>query len=120
MQPGARGTLWWRALAWMALAAVFTATHWPNLQLDLPMRGSDKVLHAVAFMMLALVWWPTGFIRSVPRAPGCMGQAPAAGASCVGATAEAAFARLARGLAAGAGSASVGHHRSTWCRAICM
>ena len=66
MQPGARGTLWWRALAWIALAIVFTATHWPNLQLDLPMRGSDKVLHAVAFMMLALVWWPTGFIRSVP------------------------------------------------------
>ncbi len=66
MQPGARGTLWWRALAWMALATVFTATHWPNLQLDLPMRGSDKVLHAVAFMMLTLVWWPTGFIRSVP------------------------------------------------------
>jgi len=66
MQPGARGTLWWRALAWMALAIVFTATHWPNLQLDLPMRGSDKVLHAVAFMALALVWWPTRFIRSVP------------------------------------------------------
>ena len=66
MQPGARGTLWWRALAWMALAIVFTATHWPNLQIDLPMRGSDKVMHAVAFMMLALVWWPTGFIRSVP------------------------------------------------------
>lgn len=66
MRPGARGTLWWRALAWVALATVFTATHWPNLQLDLPMRGSDKVLHAVAFMMLALVWWPTGFIRSVP------------------------------------------------------
>ena len=56
MQPAARGTLWWRALAWMALATVFTATHWPNLQLDLPMRGSDKVLHAVAFMALALVW----------------------------------------------------------------
>jgi len=66
MQPGMRGTLWWRALAWMALAIVFTATHWPNLELDLPMRGSDKVLHAVAFMMLALVWWPTGLIRSVP------------------------------------------------------
>jgi len=66
MQPGMRGTLWWRALAWMALAIVFTATHWPNLELDLPMRGSDKVLHAVAFMMLALVWWPTGFIHSVP------------------------------------------------------
>jgi VanZ family protein len=66
MQPGARGTLWWRALAWVALAIVFTATHWPNLQIDLPMRGSDKVLHAVAFMMLALVWWPAGYIRSVP------------------------------------------------------
>jgi VanZ family protein len=66
MQPGARGTLWWRALAWLVLSIVFTATHWPNLQLDLPMRGSDKVLHAVAFMMLALVWWPTGFVRSVP------------------------------------------------------
>jgi len=66
MQPGMRGTLWLRALAWMALAIVFTATHWPNLELDLPMRGSDKVLHAVAFMMLALVWWPTGFIHSVP------------------------------------------------------
>jgi VanZ family protein len=66
MQPGARGTLWWRALAWLVLSIVFTATHWPNLQLDLPMRGSDKVLHAVAFMTLALVWWPTGFVRSVP------------------------------------------------------
>lgn len=66
MQPGTRGTLWWRALAWLVLSIVFTATHWPNLQLDLPMRGSDKVLHAVAFMMLALVWWPTGFVRSVP------------------------------------------------------
>ncbi len=66
MAPGARGLLWWRALAWVALAAVFTSTHWPRLQLDLPMQGSDKVLHAVAFMALALVWWPTGFIRSVP------------------------------------------------------
>lgn len=65
MQPGARGTLWWRALAWIVLATVFTATHWPNLQLDMPLRGSDKVLHAVAFMVLALVWWPTGLIRGV-------------------------------------------------------
>lgn len=67
MQPGARGTLWWRALAWLALATVFTATHWPELELDLPMRGSDKVLHAIAFMTLALIWWPTGFFRSVAR-----------------------------------------------------
>lgn len=66
MQPGARGTLWWRALAWLALGIVFTATHWPNLHIEWPMRGGDKVLHAIAFMILALIWWPTGFIRSVP------------------------------------------------------
>lgn len=63
--PGTRGTLWWRALAWLALAGIFTATHWPNLELDLPMRGSDKVIHTVAFLGLALVWWPTGYTRSL-------------------------------------------------------
>ncbi len=65
MNPGDRGTLWWRALAWLALAVVFTATHWPNLQFDMPIVGGDKVLHASAFLLLTVIWWPTGYVRSM-------------------------------------------------------
>ena len=41
-------------------AALFVSTHWPRLQPILPLRHSDKFLHAAAFaglaFLLALVW----------------------------------------------------------------
>jgi hypothetical protein len=53
MNPFAGGPEWKRsplvtAAFWLYAAALFTATHWPNLRLNAP-EGSDKVIHCMVF-----------------------------------------------------------------------
>ena len=46
----------WRLAFWVYAAALFTATHWPKLEVPGP-EGSDKVIHVGAFgtwMLFAL------------------------------------------------------------------
>jgi hypothetical protein len=38
----------WRLAFWMYAAALFTATHWPKLELPAP-EGGDKVVHVIVF-----------------------------------------------------------------------
>lgn len=35
--------------------ALFTATHWPRLAIDSPVRGTDKVIHAGVFCLWTLL-----------------------------------------------------------------
>ena len=52
-----------RALALVAFASAFLATHWPALELKPEMPG-DKLLHAVTFVALTLLLWRA---RVMPR-----------------------------------------------------
>ncbi len=72
MSPAARAAAWnhWyrRALPayWLFL---FCATHLPKLELNLPVRASDKIAHWTAFGLLAYLYWKFAESFRRPRSP---------------------------------------------------
>lgn len=54
----------WRVLFGLYAGALSTGTHWPRLNLGDPERSPDKMMHFVAFGILAALLWQARMVRS--------------------------------------------------------
>lgn len=53
---------WRRVLFWFYAAVLFTATHWPNLQIEVPgVERPDLFLHLGAFSTWTALLWAAGY-----------------------------------------------------------
>jgi len=61
----------WRLVVALSATTYLVGSHWPRLEMEVVGGGTgpspDKILHFVAFLLLAVPAWWTGWFRSLPR-----------------------------------------------------